>query len=300
MTMPNFLIIGAAKSGTTSLYYYAKQHPEVYMSPIKEPKFFALQGEDLDFRGPGDQERMQNNWITTFEDYLELFRGVTDENAIGEASNLYLYDPKAAARIRRYVPQVKLIAILRDPAERAYSNFLYMIRRGREPLAAFPAALREEERRILNNWMPSWHYKRSGFYYAQLSRYFDEFSTSQIKVYLLEELTADPGCVLQDLFEFLGVDGTFVSDVSERHNPSGIPRRKALHRFLTKPNAIKTALKAVVPPGMSRRTTLRIRNQNLVRPTLSPEVRTELIATYRDDILKLQDLIGRDLSKWLE
>lgn len=300
MTMPNFLIIGAAKSGTTSLYHYAMQHPQIYMSPVKEPKFFALEGEDLDFRGPGDQKRMESGWITTFEEYSELFRAVTDETAIGEASNLYLYDPKAAERIRHHIPHVKLIAILRDPAERAYSNFLHMARSGLEPSADFTEALRQEETRINSRWMPFWHYWQRGFYYRQLRRYFDRFDQHQIKVYLYEEFAADPGCVLQDFFEFLGVDGTFASDVSKKHNQSGVPRNRAVHSLLTTPSPIKTALRAVIPSGRLRRAARRIRDQNLVKIPLSPEERTQLVDTYREDILKLQDLIRRDLSKWLE
>ena len=301
MTLPNFLIIGAAKSGTTSLYHYASQHPEIYMSPVKEPKFFALEGQDLDFGGPGDQEKVRGSgWVTTLEEYSELFRGVVDETAIGEASNLYLYDPRAVECIRRYIPHARLVAILRDPAERSYSNFLYMTRNGRERLSDFAEALRQERARIRDNWMPSWHYVQRGFYYAQLRRYFDEFPRSQIRTYLFEDLTTHPGHVLQDLFEFLGLDGTFDPDVSKRHNRSGMPRNKALHSFLTRPNPIKTALKAVIPSGLRGRTATGIRNQNLVRTALSPELRRWLVDTYRDDIVKLQDLIGRDLSKWLE
>ena len=300
MTIPNFVIIGAAKSGTTSLYRYAKQHPAIYMSPIKEPKFFALEGETLDFRGPGDRQRMENGWITTFEEYSELFRSVTDETAIGEASSLYLYDANAPARIQRYVPHAKLIAILRDPAERAYSNFLHMVRIGVEPVTDFGEALREEETRINSRWMPSWHYTQRGFYYAQLRRYFDRFEQSQIKVYLYEDLAADAGRVLKDLFDFLGVDSTFAPDVSERHNVSGMPRHRTVHGFLTYANPIKSVLKAVVPSGALKRVAQRIRKQNLVRTPVSPEVRSQLIDTYRDDILKLQEIIRRDLSKWLE
>lgn len=300
MTIPNFLIIGAAKSGTTSLYLYAKQHPRIYMSPIKEPKFFALEGETLDFRGPGDRQRMESGWITTFEEYSELFCSVTNETAIGEASSLYLYDVKAAARIERYLPQAKLIVILRDPAERAYSNFLHMVRLGHEPVTDFGKVLQEEQARISNRWMPSWHYTQRGFYHAQLRPFFDRFEQRQIKVYLYEDLVADAGHVLQDLFEFLGVDASFAPDVSERHNRSGIPRNKTLHSFLTYSSPLKSVLKAVVPSGRLKRTAKTIRNQNLVKSPLPPEVRIQLINTYRHDITKLQDLIRRDLSKWLQ
>ena len=168
VALPNFLIIGAAKAGTTSLYRYLEQHPEVYMSPVKEPKFFALGGERLDYRGPGDEARMRGASVTSLEDYRELFRGVSTETAVGEASTLYLYSERAAARIKHHVPDVKLIAVLRNPVDRAYSDFLHLVRDGIEPLTDFPQALEAEESRIRSRWAPMWHYRRRGFYHPQL------------------------------------------------------------------------------------------------------------------------------------
>ena len=138
MTLPNFLIIGAMKSGTTSLYHYLKQHPQIYMSSIKEPNFFALEGSNLDFNGAEGKEQIQRlikrESIINIEEYRALFRRAAHETAIGEASPMYLYSPEAPYRIRYYVPEAKLITILRNPVERAYSAFLYMTRDGREPL----------------------------------------------------------------------------------------------------------------------------------------------------------------------
>lgn len=149
--LPTFLVIGAAKAGTTSLYHYLGQHPQVFMSPVKEPGFFALEGHPLDFRGPGD-EWLRQATTTTLEAYQKLFEGVRDEPAVGEASVLYLHHHAAPEAIARYVPDVKLVAVLRDPVERAYSAFLYQTRNGREPLADFEEALRAEPRRIADGW----------------------------------------------------------------------------------------------------------------------------------------------------
>lgn len=134
MTLPNFLIIGAAKAGTTSLYHYLAQHPQIYMSPIKEPNFFALEERCVDFRGPGDHLYIKQFSVTELERYRSLFQGVTHEQAVGEASPLYLYSPVAPARSHRYVPEMKLIAILRHPVDRAYSAFLHLLRDEREPI----------------------------------------------------------------------------------------------------------------------------------------------------------------------
>nr|MDJ0649638.1 sulfotransferase [Xenococcaceae cyanobacterium MO_188.B19] len=187
MIMPNFLIIGAAKAGTTSLYNYLKEHPQIYMSPVKEPRFFYLMNEKLDFRGPGD-ENILNSSTSDLEDYSTLFQGVSNEIAIGEASSMYLYHPKTPKRIKSYVPDVKMITILRDPVERAYSHFLMNVKNGLEPLTDFVQVLQEEEIRIRSNWGSNWHHKARGFYYSQVKRYFDIFDRSQIKIYLYEDL----------------------------------------------------------------------------------------------------------------
>lgn len=296
MTMPNFLIIGAEKSGTTALYHYLNQHPQIYMSPVKEPNFFSLDGEKPEDHGPG---HLPTGHITDIEAYSKLFRGVTGETAIGEASPAYLYQQKAIERIRLYIPDANLIAILRDPVARAYSNFLHCISLGREPLADFEQALQEEEIRVQNNWRGLWHYKRKGFYYEQLKRYFDLFDKSQIRVYLYEDLNTDPSGTLRDIFHFLGVDESFIPDTSARLNVSGVPRNKALHSLVT--NLNRPAMKKFIPNRALHALREPIRNRVLTKPPqLPPEVRGRLVEVFREDILKLQELIDRDLSKWLE
>jgi hypothetical protein len=298
MTLPNFLVIGAAKSGTTSLYRYLKQHPQVYMSPVKEPHFFTHEGERPNFRGPGD-EWMNTTFVYRLGDYRKLFAGVSDEKAIGEASTWYLGNPKAPDRIRHYIPEAKLIAILRNPVDRAYSAYLHLVRIGQEWLD-FARALREEEARIKANWNDIWHYKRGGFYHAQLTRYYELFGQDQIRVYLYEDLKEDPVGTMQSIFRFLEVDDAFVPDTSLKYNVSGIPRSRALQTFVEKPNPFKTVLKPFLPEGLRRRIRENLRQRNLSIPPPMPEdVRKKLTEAYREDILKLQDLIGRDLSGWL-
>src|SRR5688500_285356 len=128
---------------------------------------------------------------TDLADYQALFEGVTDEKAIGEASASYLYSPKAPGLTKGSVPDAKFIATLRNPADRAYSNFLHCVRSGRESIVDFAEALRAEEGRIRDNWGPLWHYKRKGFYYAQVRRYLDTFGRDQFRVWLYEDLRAE-------------------------------------------------------------------------------------------------------------
>jgi hypothetical protein len=300
MIMPNFLIIGAAKAGTTALYAALEQHPQVYMSPFKEPNFFAFEGETLDCPSGTKKSSYLAKCNTSLEAYQKQFQNVSNEIAIGEASPSYLYHPKAPERMHHYIPDAKLIAVLRNPVERAYSNFLHNIREGSEPCTDFAQALAEEENRMRDNWWWGFYYLQAGFYSNQLQRYFDRFDPSQIKVYLYEDLNRNLLNVVQDIFQFLQVDERFTPDTSTRYNVSGIPKNKLIYNFLTQQNIIKKPFKRLVPDKLRKRFVSHLKHQTLAKPELSPQVRSNLIQVYREDILQLQDLLQRDLSTWLE
>ena len=298
MTLPNFVVVGAARAGTSMLYECLKQHPQVYVSPMKEPRFFAYEGDQVHRGGPGEQRI-----ITSLKAYQALFYGVSNEIAIGEVSPLYLYSAVAPERIKHHIPDAKLIAILRDPAERAYSHFMLNVRNQREPLTDFREALQAEETRILSGWRANWHYRQRGFYYAQLERYLDCFDRDQIRVYLYDDLRADPAGVLEDVFRFLGVDDTFAPDMASRVNVSGVPKNKVVNKVFAGMARLKPALSAVLGKRWRNRLFVvytRLCNRNLYKPPLSPDVRAELIQAYRQDVLRLADLLQRDLASWLE
>ncbi len=296
MGLPNFLIIGTAKGGTTSLYSYLSQHPKIYMSPNKEPGFFALEGESLDFQGP--DEAFSRTSVTNIEDYQKLFDGVTNEVAIGEASPFYLYFPKASERIKHYIPEAKLIVSLRNPVDRAYASYMHNVRMGYET-DSFEASFNKESERIQDNWIYLWHYKQCGLYYQQLKRYFETFDREQIKVYLFEDLAQSTQSTVQDIFTFLSIDDTFVPDLSIV-NASGIPRSKLIHNLVDRGNPVREALKSVVPDGLRKDIANQIRKINLApKPPIEPKTKQVIADFYRDDVLKLQDLIDRDLSGWL-
>lgn len=295
--LPTFLVIGAGKAGTTSMYRYLEQHPEIFMSPVKEPKFFALEGHPLDFKGPGD-ERFRIDTTTTLESYRRLFRGRRDERVAGEGSVVYLHHPRAAGAIAQHIPDVKLIALLRQPADRAYSAFLHRTRDGVEPFSEFEDALEDEPRRIREGYYFTWHDRDQGFYHRNLLRYFERFDRSQIRVYLYDEFDREPLKVLADVFGFLGVDSGFVPDVRVRHNISGRAKHLGLQRFLTGRHPLKRAMKAVVPEQWGHRLVSMVQPANLERKPLRPELRAELTAGYREDVGKLEALLGRDLSQW--
>jgi len=301
MTLPNFLIIGTAKAGTTSLNNYLDEHPQIYMSPRKELNFFAIEGERQDdycgnFQGDSDTP----NFITNLETYCRFFEKVSNQVAIGEASPLYLLSPKAPDTIKHYIPDVKLIAILRDPVERAYSDFLFNLSRGAEPIADFSQAIEAEPERICQNYWFRWHYKQRGFYYAQLKRYFDRFTSNQIKVYLYEDFQSESLSVLNDIFVFLGVDDKFCPNISQKYNVTSIPKNRTLNKFLDSRNPTSSFLRKFVSPELRKSVKSRLLNFNRrPKPPLLPEVRKQLIEEYREDILKLQELLDKDLTSWL-
>jgi hypothetical protein len=207
MTLPNFLIIGAAKSGTTALYRYLYDHPEIYMSERKELHYFSYPETSKLTKGPHTYKRLS---VSTLDEYMTFFDGARDEIAIGEASPSYLYLPGTAERIKNLLPEVKIIAILRNPVERAFSAYMHARRDGWEPLGEFASALEEEEMRISDHWDIIWHYKHMGFYHEQLTRFFALFSSWQIKVFLYDDLILNAPAFFNELFQFLNVTDSFV------------------------------------------------------------------------------------------
>jgi len=307
MPKPNFLIIGAPKAGTTSLYFYLKQHPQIYMCPIKEPDFFSWEGAT---EGPLTTfGRIQlPQYSTDWEAYCALFKDAGDALAIGDVSPTYLYHPKAPERIEKYLPNVKMVAVLRNPVDRAYSEYLMAVRDGIETARSFAEALELGEKRAAEGgWAHWYHYKRIGLYGEQLERYYRLFSKDQIKVFLFEDLQQEPLRVLRDIFTFLGVDPDFVPNISQKHNPYGVPRFRWLQQWLLRPSKLKniflTPIRLTVPEAKRKELLIRILRdwniKSLPRPKLDPELRKQLVEYYRKDIFKLQDLIGRDLSHWL-
>ena len=297
---PNFFLIGAPKAGTTSLYMYLSQHPEIYMSPQKETNYFAFKGlslANMEFSDSEEEKYVKKIYSVSVTDekaYIALFAKVTSERAIGEASTSYLHFlyPHAAKSIHDSFPDAKLIAILRDPVERSFSAFLYFVREGIESITDFSEAIQAE------NWRRD-RYVRGGFYSEALTRYFELFKADQIRIYLYEDLKKDTRGLMQDIFSYLDVDEAFVPDMSVKFNVSGIPKSRVLHNLIWKtPKALKAVVTPIITPGLNR-TIRNLSYHNLHRPKLSPSVRRLLQDMYREDILKVQDLIDRDLSKWL-
>jgi hypothetical protein len=298
MALPNFFIIGAGKSGTTALYRYLRQHPDVYLPDVKEPRFFAHDPDDQTVYAGPNAERLMDSVVKDLPAYESLYEGVTREKAVGDASPAYLSSPVAARAIRERVPDARIVAVLRDPAERAYSQFIDNVRNGWEEERDFERVLALRHRRELERWWRKWDYVGHGFYHRHLTRYFEAFEPQQIRIYLYEDLDRDSRAVLQDLLHFLEVDPSVGLDVSARHNVSGVPRNQRLGRLLSDPNPARAALKALLPAGARARLRSRLESGNLHKPAMSAEARAQLAEIYAEDIKRLEALLDRDLSHW--
>lgn len=303
MRMPDFLIIGAAKSGTTALFHALKQHPQISMHRQKEPEFFTYEGIMLKNTDPTTARF--NRWIITdLEAYLAGFAHADPNTIWGEASTAYLNcyrTQETAANIYKYNPKSRLIAILRHPAERAYSAYNFTHQLGLEMVYDFRQALALEEHRHQQNWHRAYYYRLNGEYAKLLRPYFELFPQDQIKIYLYEEWTDRPGRVLHELFQFLQVDETFVPDYSGRKNQTLLTRNTSLQRFLDRPPGWVSKIVKVMPNNLRKqmKSKIQLMNQKLPAP-LDPALRAELVDYFREDILHLQTMLNRDLSHWLK
>lgn len=292
--LPTFLVIGAARSGTSALYAYLRQHPDIYMSPVKEPNFFAAEGEPIPYEGSAESIL---EWVTSPCEYADLFRCVSTETALGEASGLYLYSPKAPERIKAYVPNIRLVAILRNPIDRAYSAFCYLRERGREPHSNFIDALAAEDERVAADWSHIWHYRRMGFYYEQLRRYYECFGGEQICVVVYDDFSADPRGVTQAIYGHLGVDRSFEPDTRLRPNVSGQPRFRPLS-LLTTSNPVTDRVRPLLGKALGPMI-WRVKPRLVSKPPVPVESARMLSKIFRNDVEELSALLGRDLTSWL-
>lgn len=311
---PNFFIVGTGKAGTTSLYDYLRQHPQIYMSPVKEPCYFASEIR-AEFLSPPLQRhqalqflelaRLLDDgepikpfgWIAgEWHDYLRLFRRANGEKAIGEASAAYLWSPTAAVNIHARFPDAKIIMILRDPAERAFSQYLHQLSVGLTG-ATFREHLEECARGGERKLSVLYPFLEIGLYHQQVKRFLDLFPRGQIRIYWYEEAWRQPATLLADVFRFLDVDAAFEPDLSRRSHERRAPRLLGPHHLLKK-SGYWYPLRALVPGRLLpsfRRFAFR-RGRSL---TICPEDRRYLIDYYRDDIQDLAVLLDRDLSAWL-
>jgi hypothetical protein len=311
--LPNFFLAGAPKSGTTSLYHYLDQHPQIYMCPIKEPCYFASEfrpencaPELMPERGRRElrkyldgamRERRFGGMVTEWEDYARLFQHVHGETAIGEASVGYLWSETAARNIHAKIPGAKILLMLRNPADRAFSQYLHQ---------AAVHGLRLSFRRQIDACLQNRSHKFSlqypllelGIYHAQVRRFLEFFPRQNICIHLYDDYRANTAATMAAIFRFLGVDDTFTPDTSQRHLELSVPRLAGVSHTLRK-LGVWQFIKRITPAKLltaARRLAFTPRQ----KLAMEPEDRRYLVDYYADDIRKLAVLLNRDLSAWLQ
>lgn len=288
---PDFLIVGAAKSGTTSLWYYLNQHPMIFMNQgVKELGFFS------DHYG-----------IKDFDEYLKYFDAAKPDQIIGEACHAYLSSPESAQKIFGFNPNMKIVMILRNPVHRAYSLYNWMVEHGWEGTQTFEKAL-ENEKSLLNDptfketntfYYMNYMYFASGLYFEQVKRYFDIFPVGQIKLIIYEQFKIDNQAYLKSILDFLNVSNTIDFNL-EKKNESIRIKSPRLQRLLTR-HFIYLADKYYMPRKLSStlsKQLMRYNKQSKKPDKLNVETESYLFDKYRTDIEKLSDFLKVDLQQF--
>jgi hypothetical protein len=302
VALPDFFIAGAPKAGTSALHRALSRHPALFLSSVKEPKFFLTPGvRPRGQTGPGDAHSARE-WIWRQSRYEALFDGAPVGVHRGESTPFYLYDRAAPARIAQAVPEARIIVVLRDPVDRAYSNWMHLWSDGLEPIADFEAACAAEDERIGAGFAPFWHYRRLGCYGEQLERLFGLFPREQVCVIHYRDLVHRPHQTLDVLCRFLGVETG--RDLAVPHeNTRRLTRPGRRTTVLAKAMRAGAALGAYAPPQVwraaSRPLLWALRRDGIPRPELTVATRRRLLAFYADDIIRLERVTGDSYSDWL-
>jgi len=275
---PNFFIVGAPRSGTTSLYEYLKCVPEVFMSPVKEPNYFNPRVDDNLFLSKPIRDKKK---------YLDLFKNVKDEKVIGEASPTYLWDPKTPKLINDVVPHARIIISLRDPIERAFSEYLFLRGLGSEK-GSFLEIIR---RSILDEDYSSNRIIQNGLYFEQVKRYLDIFGPNQVKILIFEEFVQDTWKLVKHVLDFLDIHHDPPTSVKEIHNAFTLPRGQIASSIVE--NKVLRKMGKTLLPREGLFSLRKILTKKTVKPQISIEEKNLLEEFYREDVLNLEKSLNR-------
>ncbi|MFQ6082954.1 MAG: sulfotransferase domain-containing protein [Candidatus Aminicenantia bacterium] len=304
--VPDFLIVGAARSGTTTIYSYLSKHPKIFMPKQKEPMFFCAYGQGP-FYVDLKTKKKALFIVSELKEYLKLFRSADNTQLIGEASTWYLYHYQLTIQNLKKiygekVNDLKIIIILRNPVERAWSHYSLKKRYGEEQLE-FEQAIHPEtiQHRIDNHLVLGFDYIGIGKYYNQVKAYKENFE--HVIILLFEELIENIPGGISEILQFLGVEGLNFYKKEKKLNVSGKPKNKIaaiLDKLIFRPNVLKSFLKLFMPFKVRRDLKYSIGHKILTKESLSKKQRQALVDIYKEDILQLGKLIDKDLSNWLQ
>lgn len=314
MAPPSFIVLGAVKAGTTSLYNYLGQHPEIQMSAWNWPRYFHVAAGTPNFADLsdryGDTHRAESEGRyemmfparipRSMEQYEALWPDTDATLVQGEVSPTYLHDPGVCAQIAARKPKTKLLIVLRNPVDRAYSHFVMDRRKGWEQIDNFGEALNKEPVHADNFFWGRRHYIRHGLYASIVEKYMESFSRDQIKIMFYEDLVRDPSAYLAEILDFIGVDPGFTIDTSTQHNKGVVKRNTPLSRILYADfpgrQFIKRRLAGPAQASISKKIA---KSTHATPGPMQPHVRQELAQIFAEDVHHLQSMVDRDLSSWV-
>lgn len=299
IVLPNFLIVGAPRCGTTSTYHYLMQHPDVYLTAVKEPGYLYLQSQDALPRGSALAPTTK---VRIWDEYVRLFRKGRGKRAIGEASTETLcFHEQTIPEIRKRLGNPKILIMVRNPVDRAFSSYQFLLRDGLESLS-FEESLSRERERIEENWNHMWRYRSVSCYTPAVEAFMNTFD--DVFVGLFDDLRKDPLGFTQSVYRFLDVDPEFTPNVKLAFNRSGRPASHRIQRLIVRRAKWKPYVRAVGCSVIGEHRWARFRDAMKSRfvsprPELNPDIWRSMIGDFEDDIWSLQKLLGRDLSHWL-
>ena len=296
MKKPNFIIAGFPKCGTTSLFHYLKQHPEIFMPNQKELHFFTQPQIFKLNKGPKDKVVKQPH-IKSEKEYLELFKSVKDEVAVGDASPSYINYPENFGMIKQYLNDPKVIVIVRDPIDRAYSNYLHLKRELRETMDFF-SALKNEDNRREESYSDFWYYRFNSTYYKKILMAKKTFSN--VLVLTAEEFKRNPEITLKKVYSFLGVKLIVKKQALEtKFNVGGYYKKNLITSLIFQPSRFKNALKKIIKPtrGIKMLVSRFSRLFQIKQPSIDQDSLNYLKKHFSKEINNLKKM-NIDVSKW--
>ncbi len=304
--LPNTLIVGVPKCGTSSMHTYFRDHPQVYVSEKKELHWFSRDRIAANLAGPGDRE-VFDRIAPTFDAYKAHFADARDEPVVLEASPSYAYfNDTVIPRLKDTLgSDLKIILQIRNPIKRAHSTWVHMVTNGRETLS-FHDAILAEERRAAEGYGDFWRYAGHGFYAPQIEPFVANFGRENVKVIVLEDFNRDRKQGFLDLARWLGVDGSFLpKDLDIAYGHTGRAKNPALKATLDAATAAAVKLKRMIPKGLYDRARIlnaKLGRMNTTRDVYPLEDRTwdQLAERFRTDLERTSALIGQDLTPWLD
>ncbi len=285
----DLMICGAQKAGTTSLLHYLKAHPNVIKQKVNEFAYFVL------------DEMYNEGYDSAFEKYFEKSSG--NSNTVIAKNVGVMYMPNAIKRLHEHNPHVHVVLLLRNPVERAYSNYYYALRKGDETLESFEQAIEAEPKRLQQD-AKHWRncaYLNRGLYCNSIEEFLKYFPKKQLHIYLFENFKKEPSKICKEIFSTLNLEPNVAINYNKKHNEKASAKSSRLAKATNSKNPIKKFLKLFMGPDLRRTLKKSIQQANEIsfdQPKMNAETRKKLIEYYLPYNHKLEILTGLDISSW--